>query len=82
MIDRALGKVISHEPPPRSAAHPSLEQAGQLLEKEKARREAAFRESAEQEKVKSQILDRKFADALKKTKDQPVTRPLRDLDLD
>ena len=81
-IDRGLGKVISHEPPPRQAKTADLGQAGQLLEKEKARREDLFRASAEQEKVKSQLLDRKFEEALKKSKDQPITRPTRDFDLD
>jgi hypothetical protein len=81
-IDRALGKVISHVPPARPAKSADLGQANLLLEKEKARREALFHESAEQEKVKSQLLDRKFEEALKKSKDQPITRPARDFDLD
>ena len=81
-IDVALGKVVAHEPPAKHAKNRDLDRVGQLLEKEKARREALFRQSAEEEKVKSQLLERKFEEALKKGKDEPLTRPTRDIDLD
>ncbi len=80
-VDGELGKVIAHEPPAR-AKSADLDRVTDLLEKQKAQREALFAQSVEDEKVKTQVLDRKFEEALKKTKDQPVTRPLRDLDLD
>ena len=44
-------------------------------------REAHFRHSAETEKVKSQLLERKFEQALAKSKDEPLTPPTRDIDL-
>ncbi len=81
-IDSGLGKVIAHQPPPKQYRSPDFDQASQLLEKEKARREALFDQSAEDEKVKSDVLDRKFQEALKKTKNEPITRPMRDIDLD
>jgi hypothetical protein len=81
-IDRALGKMISHHAPPRRANAPDLGQATQVLEKEARRREALFERSADTERVKTQLLDRKFEEALKKSKDEPATRPLRDIDLD
>ncbi|MGD0695863.1 MAG: hypothetical protein ABSB82_13510 [Terriglobia bacterium] len=81
-IDRELGKVIAHEAPPRVVHAPDFDRASQLLEKQKARREALFTQSAEDEKVKSKVLERKFEEALKKTKDEPITRPDRDFDLD
>jgi hypothetical protein len=81
ILDRSLGKIIAHEPPVR-AKSADLDRVADLLEKEKARREALFAQSVADEKVKTQVLDRKFEEALKKTKDQPVTRPLRDMDLD
>jgi len=80
-LDRSLGKIIAHEPPAR-AKSADLDRAADLLDKEKARREALFKQSVADEKVKTQVLDRKFEEALKKTKDQPITRPTRDLDLD
>jgi predicted amidophosphoribosyltransferase len=81
-IDASLGKVLHHTPPPKAEHAPDLDHAAMLLEKEKARREAIFQQSSEDQKIKSDLLDRKFQEALKQTKDEPVSRPLRDIDLD
>ena len=81
-VDRELGRVLSHQPPPKTSKAPDFDHATQLLEQEKARRESLFNQSAEDEKVKSRVLERKFEEALKKTKDEPVTRPMREIDLD
>lgn len=81
-VDLALGQVISHELPPRSSEGRDLQQAAELLEKEKSRREALFQQSAEAEKTKPDLLDRKFEEALRKSKDEPITRPCRDIDFD
>jgi predicted amidophosphoribosyltransferase len=81
-VDAALGKVLYHTPPPKHAKAPDIDHAAQLLAKEKARREALFQQSSKEAKVKSQLLERKFEEALKQTKDEPVTRPTRDIDLD
>jgi hypothetical protein len=53
-----------------------------LLREQRERREAIFKQSTEDEKSKSQLLERKFAEALKKSKDEPVTKPVRDFDLE
>jgi predicted amidophosphoribosyltransferase len=81
-IDAGLGKVLHHTPPPKADKAPDLTHAAQLLEKEQARREAIFQQSTEDQKTKSDLLDRKFQEALKQTKDEPITRPTRDIDLD
>jgi hypothetical protein len=82
-VDPQLQKVIAHEaPPPRHQAAPDLDRVGVLLREQAARREALFRQSAEDEKSKPQLLERKFAEALKKSKDQPIEKPTRDIDLD
>lgn len=81
-IDRQLGRVIGHEAPPKRHRSADLGRAGDLLHKQAERREAHFRESAAEEKIKSELLARKFEEALKKTKDQPVEPGLRDIDLD
>ena len=41
-----------------------------------------FRQTAEAEKIKSQLLERKFEEALAKSKDEPLVPPTRDIDLD
>ncbi len=81
-MDPELGKVLHHQPPPRSAKAPDLGRAAQVLRKEAARREVLFKKSAEEEKIKPQLLERKFEEAMKKTKDEPGEPPLRDIDLD
>lgn len=81
-VDAELGKVLHHTPPPKADKSPDLEHAAQLLENERARREALFQQGTEEHKIKSDLLDRKFQEALKQSKDEPVTRPMRDIDLD
>ena len=81
-IDKALGKVIHHAAPPKHTKPLDIDHAAQFLEKEKVRREALFKQSSEEEKLKSQLLERKFEEALKKSKDEPISPPIRDIDLD
>jgi uncharacterized Zn finger protein (UPF0148 family) len=81
-VDTELGKVIAHEAPRKRSQARALEQAGDLLQKEAAQREAHFRQSTEDERVRSRLLDRKFEEALSKAKDEPVVPPKRDIDLD
>ena len=80
-IDAALSKVISYESPPKTSDAPDLDRVGELLKEQKARREAIFTQSQEDEKTKTQLLDKKFQEALKKSKGGPVERPTRDIDL-
>jgi hypothetical protein len=81
-VDAALHKVVSHEalPPKRSAL--DLDQATALLKEQAARREAIFKQSSEDVKIQSQLLERKFEAALEKNKGVPITKPTRDIDLD
>jgi hypothetical protein len=81
-VDADLGKVLFHRAPPKQDKGPDLDFATQLLKKEAERREALFRQSADDQKIQSELLDRKFKEAFEKTKDQPTERPLRDIDLD
>jgi len=81
-IDASLGKVIWHGQPPRKTDAPDIDQSTRLLEQERARREAMFRQSAEDEKSKAQLLEKKFQEALKRSKDEPIVKPTREIDLD
>ena len=81
-MDAELGKVLFHQEPPRQDKCPDLDDAALLLKKEAERREAIFRQSADDQKIKSELLDRKFKEAFEKTKDQPTGPPIRDFDLD
>lgn len=80
-VDPELRAVVQHAPPPRTGPAASLDKALEALKGAEARREAAFRQAAEAERTKEQLLARKFEAGLKRAKDQPE-RPVRPLDLD
>lgn len=83
-VDTLLARVIAHEAPPKpkrpEADH--LDRASEVLQKQAEQRESHFRSSAEEEKIKSDLLTRKFEEALKKSRGEPITRPQRDIDFD
>jgi len=81
-VDPELQVVLSHEPPPEERTVKDLTQAMQGLKAEAAQRQARFEESLKLEKNKKGLLDKKFQDALKRTKDIPIDKPIRDIDLD
>ena len=81
-IDETLRKVVSHEAPPPKRSTLDLGQAASLLKEQAERREAIFKQSTEDMKIQSQLLERKFEAALEKSKDEPVKKPTRDIDLD
>ena len=81
-IDPQLAAVLSHEAPPKTAPEVDISDAARILQEQARRREDKFRESWEAEKKKEDVLARKFEEALKKAKDQPVEKPLRDFDLE
>jgi hypothetical protein len=80
-VDRALGVVLAHVAPVRPPSI-DLDDTAQLLRKQSEAVEAKFRASVEAEKTKEDVLARKFAEGLKKAKDAPIEKPLRDFDLD
>ena len=81
VIDVNLGRVVSHREPER-ADKPELQDASQILAAQAARREALFEQSVENEKGRDDALARRFEEALKQASGEPVTKPLRDFDLD
>lgn len=80
-IDVNLGRVVSHRVVER-ADKPELTQAAQILAAEAARRESLFEQSVEAEKGRDDALARRFEEALQQARTEPVTRPVRDFDLD
>ena len=81
VIDLNLGRVVSHKEPER-ANKPELSQAQRILAEEAARREAIFEQSVASEKTRDDALTRRFEEALKQAKQEPITKPTRDFDLD
>jgi hypothetical protein len=81
-VDSEIGVVLSHVPPPKPPPSVDLDDTAALLRKQVDAVEAKFRASVEAEKSKEDVLARKFAEGLKKAKDGPIEKPLRDFDLD
>ncbi len=80
-VDVHLAVVLSHVSPPKAAPDVDIHDAARILADQARKREDKFRNSWEAESKKDDVLNRKFEEALKKAKDQPVEKPLRDLDL-
>ncbi len=81
-VDAASGLVVSHTPAPRKRMFEDLEMAAKAMREHDERKESIFRQSVDAEKNKADLLEKKFADALRKAKDAPEGKPLRDFDLD
>lgn len=81
IVDTNLGRVVSHREPDRGNK-PELGDAQRILAAEAARREAIFQQSVDSEKNRGDALSKRFDEALRQAKDEPVTKPMRDFDLD
>ena len=81
VVDANLGRVISHQQPERGD-RPELTQAERIVAAQEARREALFAQSVEAEKGRDDALSRRFEEALAQASREPVTKPVRDFDLD
>jgi hypothetical protein len=82
VIDPIFGAVLSHEATVKPGPDVDLTQAQSILEQQKRNREDKFADSWFQETNKEDILSKKFEEAMKKAKDAPVSKPIRDFDLD
>jgi len=81
VVDTNLGRVVSHREPERGHK-PELSEAERILAAEAARRESLFEQSIEAEKTRDDALARRFEEALKQARHEPISRPTRDFDLD
>jgi hypothetical protein len=82
VVDPIFGAVLSHEAPVRPGPNVDLSDAQKILNEQNRQREDKFADSWFQESNKEDILAKKFEEAMKKAKDAPVTKPIRDFDLD
>ncbi len=81
VIDKGLERVVRHveaERPDKA----KFDDIHQILETQKARRDALFESSVQSEKTRGDALAARFDEALKQAKKEPVTKPTRDWDLD
>ena len=81
VVDVNLGRIVSHKEPERGNK-PELSDAHRILADQAAQREAVFQQSVDAEKTRGDALSRRFEEALKQARQEPVTKPTRDFDLD
>ena len=81
VIDEGLKRVVRHVEPERTDK-PKLDEAHRILADEKARRDALFEQSVQSEKTRGDALSKRFEEALKQAKEEPISKPSRDFDLD
>ena len=81
VLDAGLQRVVRHVEPER-ADKPRLDEAERILADQRARRESLFEQSVQSERTRGDALSRRFEEALKQAREEPVTKPERDFDLD
>ena len=82
-VDPATRTMIAHTSAPRKRTFDDLESAARSMREQDERKESIFRQSVEAERNRGDVLEKKFAEALKRAKETPDTgKPLRDFDLD
>lgn len=82
-IDPVTRAIISHKSAPKKKMFEDFGEAARALRESDERRDSIFAQSVEAHRNNEDVLAKKFAEAVKKAKESPLTeRPLRDFDLD
>lgn len=82
-IDGTTHAVISRTPAPRKRTFEDFETAAQAMREQDQRKESLFRQAVDAEKNKDDLMEKKFAEALRKAKESPAhEKPLREYDLE
>src|SRR5436190_19857792 len=82
-VDAESEAVIAHTAAVKPKTFNDIEEAARAMKEQDSRRDSIFRQSVEAHKHASDLLEKKFQEAVKKAKESPDSgRPIRDLDLD
>lgn len=81
IVDAGLKRVVRHVAVERPDK-PKLDDAHRILADERARRESLFEQSVQSERTRGDALSRRFEEALKQAREEPISKPSRDFDLD
>lgn len=81
IYDVNLNRIVGHTEPV-SGVRPELSEAQRILAAEAARREAIFEQSVQSEKTRGDALSKRFEEALRQARSEPIKKPTRDFDLD
>jgi ribulose kinase len=82
-VDAGAKAVIAHTAATKPKMFNDIEEAARAMKEQDSRRDSIFRQSVENQKHASDLLEKKFQEAVKKAKESPDTgKPIRDFDLD
>lgn len=82
-VDPQTKAVIAHTAAVKPKTFEDIEAAARAMKEQDSRRDSIFRQSVEAQKHASDLLEKKFQEALKKAKESPDTgKPIRDWDLE
>ncbi len=82
-VDPETQAVIAHTAPVQPKTFADIEAAAKAMKEQDSRRDSIFRQSVEAQKHASDLLEKKFQEAVKKAKESPDTgKPIRDWDLE
>ena len=82
-VDPNSRAVIAHTAAVQPKTFNDIEEAARAMKEQDSRRDSIFRQSVEAQKHASDVLEKKFQEAVRKAKESPDTgKPIRDFDLD
>jgi ribulose kinase len=82
-VDPETQAVIAHTAAAKPKMFEDIEAAAKAMKEQDSRRDSIFRQSVEAQKHASDLLEKKFQEAVKKAKESPDTgKPIRDWDLE
>jgi hypothetical protein len=82
-VDSDTRAVIAHTAAVKPKTFADMEEAARSMREQDSRRDSVFRQSVEAQKNASELLEKKFQEAVRKAKESPDTgKPIRDFDLD
>jgi ribulose kinase len=82
-VDPETEAVIAHTAAVKPKMFNDIEEAARAMKEQDNRRDSIFRQSVEAQKNASNLLEKKFQEAVRKAKESPDTgKPIRDFDLD
>ena len=82
-VDAQTKAVISHTAAVKPKMFEDIEAAARAMKEQDSRRDSIFHQSVEAQKHASDLLEKKFQEAVKKAKESPDTgKPIRDWDLE
>ena len=80
-VDSVTKQVIAHTAKQAPKMFQDFEEATRAMRDQDSRRESLFQQSVLAEKNKADLLEKKFQEAVKRAKEAPDTKHVRDIDL-